>query len=480
MLGQRNSITCKSIVFAGICLGVPCGAGATDLDWRWSESLRHWIYAQKDLNEKGGWMFLPGDVSSGPAPEEQHWMRGHYELEDYLPATTRVVSVRNQEDLDVAVAAARPGDRIRISAGTYEGFTLASVSGRQENRIVFEAADFHDPPVFTSRIRLFGAAYVTIYRLNFSGIADDAVRIEYSNEIQIARCSFFGCDPRVTYSDRHSSGFEFRNNYVDSRRQWDAASGLSVTQIARDGRPGNAAVAAEDQPWRAKIWHNLFESTALNSVSGATQGHWVYDQTDRYCGCVDQQSSIKYNWVKTPRKHVPELKAGGWTIIGNYIGRAAGASPNVTVNIRQTSDAAPAGTGTNIFRGNVYDGILEVNIRGTGGGGAPQYMNGDVLTNGTRMRLFRNSDAGAHGDRAPHGMRLDYVGGGPVEIGFSWNAATGPVEGVELHECSFTEVVLSTETGTVQVGLEELEPQFPTHVLERHEVGPEVFRARQQ
>lgn len=456
------------------------------LDWiyvefrPWILNLRldKWIYApEESMTADGGWLYVPSSLPLGLT--DPHWQTGMYNLDDHLPHRPNIINVANQGELASAVAAAEPGDRIQIAPGSYSGFTLRNRSGTATDRIIIEASDFDNPPVFQSTIKLDGSSFITLYRLFFDDIANDAVQaFNRSNELQIARCVFIECDPRVFVSDRFSAGFAFRNNRVDSHWQFDASGGLKNTQIARDSRPNDANVPEEDRPWRAKIWHNIFETTQMNWQirDGKTQGHWIYDQTDRYCGCVDQQSSIKYNWVQTPRKHVPELKAGGWELIGNYISQAQNVTTkNTTVNIRQTSDEAPAGQGANVFRGNVYDGILEVNIRGTGGERTPHYINGDLLMNGARMRLFRNSDAGAHGDRAAHGMRLDFVGGGPLEVGFSWLASTGPVEGVELHDCSFNSVTLTSETGTEQDGLTELEPQYPTHILQKSEVGPEAF-----
>jgi len=94
----------------------------------------------------------------------------------------RVVNVASVADLQRAAAAAKPGTRIRIAAGTYAGGVhLVGLSGTPGRPVVLEAADPAEPPVFEgggSGLQLSDPVYVEVVGLTFRGQRGNGVNID--------------------------------------------------------------------------------------------------------------------------------------------------------------------------------------------------------------------------------------------------------------------------------------------------------------
>ena len=94
----------------------------------------------------------------------------------------RVVNVASVADLQRAAAAAKPGTRIRIAAGTYAGGVhLVGLTGAPGRPVVLEAADPAEPPVFEggdSGLQLSDPVHVEVLGLAFRGQRGNGVNID--------------------------------------------------------------------------------------------------------------------------------------------------------------------------------------------------------------------------------------------------------------------------------------------------------------
>lgn len=93
-----------------------------------------------------------------------------------------VVRVRTADELRAAVAAAKPGTRIEIAAGTYEnGFHFTDLRGAAGKPVVLAAADEKDPPLFRGAgagIQLTDPEHVELRGLVFSGQTGNGVNVD--------------------------------------------------------------------------------------------------------------------------------------------------------------------------------------------------------------------------------------------------------------------------------------------------------------
>lgn len=93
-----------------------------------------------------------------------------------------VVRVRTAVELRAAVAAAKPGTRIEVAPGAYEGgFHFTGLRGAPGRPVVLAAADAEDPPLFRGAgagIQLTDPEHVELRGLSFSGQAGNAVNVD--------------------------------------------------------------------------------------------------------------------------------------------------------------------------------------------------------------------------------------------------------------------------------------------------------------
>ncbi|MCE9635063.1 MAG: right-handed parallel beta-helix repeat-containing protein [Planctomycetes bacterium] len=94
----------------------------------------------------------------------------------------RVVTVRNIAELRAAVAAAKPGTRIELAPGTYEGSVYATdLHGTAAAPIVIAGADAKDPPLIRgggNGLQLVDPAYVELRDLAFAGQTGNGIAID--------------------------------------------------------------------------------------------------------------------------------------------------------------------------------------------------------------------------------------------------------------------------------------------------------------
>lgn len=423
-------------------------------------------------------------VDPGPGePAGDHWRVNMYDLAEYMPASPRTVAVANQTQFTNALAGFQAGDVLVLQPGNYNGFTLQNRNFNANNRGIIRAADLNNKPTITGTINIYNSSYIILHGLRTNGLSP-AIRGgrtqdgEFQHNVHIARCELRQCGLQAITFDRRSRRYQIRNNLITTNTQTSTASAGQTTLIHMDIRAGTNIGDPAYWVSEARIEHNIFDSEgALNSISGARQGHIIYMSTDRYQGNAHQNASIAYNFFRSPRKHPMEIKTGGIKFTGNRLVRmddAAGG--NTTFTIRQASSDAAPGQGANEFRGNVYDGLDAVNILDHGNG-IGHYANGERYLGGTTLRLFSRATGGAHGQPPADNMRLDHCQGGTCVVGYKFSDQThiANVVGVQLHNCAFSAVQLVNQTGTQQTGLTQLEPAFQTHVLQRNEVGPGAF-----
>lgn len=101
------------------------------------------------------------------------------------PAAAADVLVRDRGALNAAVPAAKPGDRILLAPGDYNGnFFFANIHGAPRRPIVIAAADVTKPPRFVGPaigIQISGCSYVEFYDLEFAGTDSNALTVDDAN-----------------------------------------------------------------------------------------------------------------------------------------------------------------------------------------------------------------------------------------------------------------------------------------------------------
>ena len=92
------------------------------------------------------------------------------------------VAVRDAAAFRAAVAAAKPGTRLLLAAGTYAGgFAFANLRGAAGRPIVIAAADPRHPPVFSNAktgLQLSNPAYLELQGLVFENLSDNGLNID--------------------------------------------------------------------------------------------------------------------------------------------------------------------------------------------------------------------------------------------------------------------------------------------------------------
>ena len=92
------------------------------------------------------------------------------------------VTVSNAEELNLAVAGAKPGARILLSPGTYKGgFYFRDIHGEPGNPIVIAALDSENPPIIEGGgncMHLADATYLEIHNLVLSGASGNGINID--------------------------------------------------------------------------------------------------------------------------------------------------------------------------------------------------------------------------------------------------------------------------------------------------------------
>ncbi|MCS6860173.1 MAG: hypothetical protein NZT92_07630, partial [Abditibacteriales bacterium] len=91
------------------------------------------------------------------------------------------VTVRSTDELRRAVAAAKPGTRILLAPGEYEGGLYWTLKGEPNKPIVIAAADPKNPPVIKGKaegMHLSDAAYVELHHLTFTGATINGLNID--------------------------------------------------------------------------------------------------------------------------------------------------------------------------------------------------------------------------------------------------------------------------------------------------------------
>ncbi len=113
------------------------------------------------------------------------------------------VSVSTTEALVSALKDAKPGARILVAPGRYEGFFVANVKGSSEHPIVVEAADEKSPPTIVSGVQASDVEYIELVGLVFEGAPanglniDDAGTMETpSHHVTLRRVTVRDCGKR--------------------------------------------------------------------------------------------------------------------------------------------------------------------------------------------------------------------------------------------------------------------------------------------
>jgi hypothetical protein len=86
--------------------------------------------------------------------------------------------VATTAELRQALAGAKPGTRILVAPGDYEGFSAANVHGAESRPVVVTAADAKNPPVFKSGVQFTDAAHFELAHLVVAGAPGNGINFD--------------------------------------------------------------------------------------------------------------------------------------------------------------------------------------------------------------------------------------------------------------------------------------------------------------
>jgi hypothetical protein len=102
------------------------------------------------------------------------------------PASATDIVVRDRGAFNTAMTAVKPGDRVLLAPGDYNGnFFFTNVHGAPRRPVVIAAADRSRPPRFIGPsigLQLSGCSYVELYDLDIAGTDSNGLTIDDAND----------------------------------------------------------------------------------------------------------------------------------------------------------------------------------------------------------------------------------------------------------------------------------------------------------
>jgi poly(beta-D-mannuronate) lyase len=234
-------------------------------------------------------------------------------------ACVRMVPVSSSGALASAVANAKPGDCIVAANGSYAGTTI-KVKATADHPVVVRAAS-RGRAVFTSRLQLTDASYVTVEGFDYTGPAN--VIIDSSDHCRISR-SHFKLDGgtfvsvkgdsdrnRIDHSDFGplvNNGHLLNPTGLSTRTRIDHNHFHDVASAGGNGREtvslGCCGATYDYHRTGNVVENNLFESC---------------DGENEMIGIKSSNNTVRHNTIRRSRGYI-SLRAGrGNRIYGNYI-----------------------------------------------------------------------------------------------------------------------------------------------------------------
>jgi hypothetical protein len=208
-------------------------------------------------------------------------------------ADTKVVRVKNVDELRAAVRAAKPDTRIEVAEGEYAGgLFLENLTGETGKPVVIAGANPAKPPHFSgggNGIQLVNPAFVELHHLHFSGATGNGVSIDDGGKFSAAardivlrglRISDIG--PRGNHDAIKLSGitgFQVEDCVIE---RWGTGSGSGIDMVgchngliarnvfrhsAAQGETGGNGVQAKGGSSGIIIRQNRFEHAGQRAVN---------------------------------------------------------------------------------------------------------------------------------------------------------------------------------------------------------------------
>jgi hypothetical protein len=170
------------------------------------------------------------------------------------PSMRGDVHVQSTAELRTALRDAKPGTRVLLAAGNYEGFSAAGVSGEAERPIVVASADPRAPAVFTGAVQLLDVAFLelagfVIERASGNGLnIDDGGTFESpSHHVVLRELAVRDCGGRGNEDGIKLSGVaDFRVERCTVERWGRGGSAIDMVGC-RNGVVGECTLRDRDQ-----------------------------------------------------------------------------------------------------------------------------------------------------------------------------------------------------------------------------------------
>lgn len=151
------------------------------------------------------------------------------------------VRVSSPAEFRAAMAGVKPGTRVLLAPGDYDGgFLFANVRGEAGHPIVIAGADPQRPPVIragNTGLQLSGAAYVEIQDIAFSRLAHNGLNIDDGGQVAAPASSHHVTLRRLRVSDIGSEG---NHDGIKLSGLWDFR--VEDCTIERWGTKGGSAI----------------------------------------------------------------------------------------------------------------------------------------------------------------------------------------------------------------------------------------------
>lgn len=192
--------------------------------------------------------------------------------------TSATVPVRTRDELQRAVAGAKPGTKIVIAPGTYEGkLAFSRLQGTEDQPIILAAADPAQPPVIQGGnfcLRLSNPAYVELHNLVLEKGRENGLNIDDGGSIDTPahHVVLRGLVVRDIGSDRNHDGIKLSG--LDDFR-------IENCRVERWGQKGSGIDMVGCH--RGVISHSTFREGDKIGANGVQMKGGSSDVTVRYC-----------------------------------------------------------------------------------------------------------------------------------------------------------------------------------------------------
>lgn len=334
------------------------------------------------------------------------------------PQPLRVIEVSSDEELDVAIKEALPGDRIQIANGFYQGLRLQGLRGSEDAPIVFAAQrprmaiingarsgrnlilsncnhlEFHgirftEGPVWGVTVgpKERGnedqgtCRYIRFINCEFDHAGQELLKVSGgSSHVSVIGCSFHHSGMRRDVKPAYAEGIYIGEGATQDDRSHDIVIMSNHFHSIGNEHHGGEAIDIKRKVYRVQIIDNTIEDVIVHSGGAITV---LVDPVDYPQSATNPEVTVTGNRIRNVRKLEQGWTGGGICIgangvlvTGNYVEGTEGPAFLVYSNAANTSGVL--GVYHNHFYGDVV--INEFGLRNSKDPVSVDFLYNSMLT----------------------------------------------------------------------------------------------------